>query len=65
METLQRHRISRAQAKQRAGRAGRTRAGKCFRLYPQSVHDHELETAMPPEILRSSLSVRFTCRVLR
>ncbi len=29
--------ISRASAQQRAGRAGRTRPGKCFRLYTEKV----------------------------
>lgn len=30
--------ISRASAQQRAGRAGRTKPGKCFRLYTEKVH---------------------------
>lgn len=29
--------ISQCSAKQRAGRAGRTRPGKCYRLYPEST----------------------------
>jgi ATP-dependent RNA helicase DHX8/PRP22 len=44
------------QAVQRAGRAGRTRPGKCYRLYPQSVFDHELPPITLPEIQRSSLT---------
>ncbi|GAQ81335.1 ATP-dependent RNA helicase DHX8/PRP22 [Klebsormidium nitens] len=48
--------ISRVQAVQRAGRAGRTRPGQCYRLYPQSVFDHELPPVTLPEIQRSSLT---------
>ncbi|KAF9789233.1 P-loop containing nucleoside triphosphate hydrolase protein [Thelephora terrestris] len=47
--------ISQASARQRAGRAGRTRPGKCFRLYPEQVFTKELESQTPPEILRSNL----------
>jgi pre-mRNA-splicing factor ATP-dependent RNA helicase DHX15/PRP43 len=47
--------ISQASARQRAGRAGRTRPGKCFRLYPEHVFTEELEAQTPPEILRSNL----------
>ena len=47
--------ISQASARQRAGRAGRTRPGKCFRLYPEHVFTKELESQTPPEILRSNL----------
>ncbi|KAH9303077.1 hypothetical protein KI387_014660, partial [Taxus chinensis] len=48
--------ISRVQADQRAGRAGRTRPGKCYRLYPFSVYEHELLETTIPEIQRSSLA---------
>lgn len=48
--------ISRVQADQRAGRAGRTRPGKCYRLYPLSVYHEELLDATVPEIQRSSLA---------
>lgn len=48
--------ISRVQADQRAGRAGRTRPGKCYRLYPSSVYNEELLDATIPEIQRSSLA---------
>jgi pre-mRNA-splicing factor ATP-dependent RNA helicase DHX15/PRP43 len=34
--------ISRASAKQRAGRAGRTKPGKCFRLYTEKSFKEEL-----------------------
>lgn len=35
--------ISRASAQQRAGRAGRTRPGKCFRLYTERSFNQELQ----------------------
>lgn len=47
-------RISRASAEQRAGRAGRTAPGKCFRLYTESQF-MEMEEQTPPEILTSNL----------
>ncbi|CAM9242893.1 unnamed protein product, partial [Phaeothamnion confervicola] len=48
--------ISRASAKQRAGRAGRTRPGKCFRLYTEKSFKEELLEQTYPEILRSKMS---------
>ncbi|KAF5378953.1 hypothetical protein D9757_008739 [Collybiopsis confluens] len=48
--------ISRASAQQRAGRAGRTRPGKCFRLYTEKDFISELEEQTHPEILRSNLA---------
>ncbi|KAK6590630.1 PRP43 involved in spliceosome disassembly mRNA splicing [Cryptosporidium xiaoi] len=48
--------ISKASAKQRAGRAGRTREGKCFRLYTEESFKKELIDQTHPEILRSNLS---------
>ncbi|WVQ76583.1 hypothetical protein IAR50_006255 [Cryptococcus sp. DSM 104548] len=48
--------ISKASAMQRAGRAGRTRPGKCFRLYTERDFVKELEEQTHPEILRSNLS---------
>ncbi|PHH64016.1 hypothetical protein CDD81_5121 [Ophiocordyceps australis] len=47
--------ISKASASQRAGRAGRTRAGKCFRLYTEQVYQ-ELPEVNTPEICRSNLA---------
>jgi pre-mRNA-splicing factor ATP-dependent RNA helicase DHX15/PRP43 len=47
--------ISKASAKQRAGRAGRTRPGKCFRLYPERAFEKDLKENTYPEILRSNL----------
>jgi len=48
--------ISKASAQQRAGRAGRTRPGKCFRLYTEKDFIRELEEQTYPEILRSNLA---------
>ncbi|KAL9111058.1 MAG: hypothetical protein Q9227_004491 [Pyrenula ochraceoflavens] len=48
--------ISKASAQQRAGRAGRTRPGKCFRLYTEGAFKKELIEQTHPEILRSNLS---------
>lgn len=48
--------ISKASAQQRAGRAGRTRPGKCFRLYTEKAFKGELIEQTYPEILRSNLS---------
>ena len=46
--------ISKASAQQRAGRAGRTRPGKCFRLYTEKDFMSELEEQT--QILRSNLA---------
>lgn len=48
--------ISKVQANQRAGRAGRTRPGKCYRLYPSTVYHDEFLDVTVPEIQRSSLA---------
>ncbi|XP_062130713.1 ATP-dependent RNA helicase DHX15 homolog [Drosophila sulfurigaster albostrigata] len=47
--------ISKASAQQRAGRAGRTRPGKCFRLYTEKAFKNEMQDNTYPEILRSNL----------
>lgn len=47
--------ISKASATQRAGRAGRTKPGKCFRLYTESNYD-ALQPTSIPEIQRSNLA---------
>ncbi|ESO90300.1 hypothetical protein LOTGIDRAFT_206726 [Lottia gigantea] len=47
--------ISKASAQQRAGRAGRTRPGKCFRLYTEKAYKNEMQQNTYPEILRSNL----------
>eukprot|EP00978_Attheya_sp_CCMP212_P004713 scaffold10348_cov54-Attheya_sp.AAC.6 len=48
--------ISRASARQRAGRAGRTQPGKCFRLYTEQSFLEDLQETTYPEILRSKMS---------
>eukprot|EP00271_Cylindrocystis_brebissonii_P001537 TRINITY_DN1179_c0_g2_i1.p1 TRINITY_DN1179_c0_g2~~TRINITY_DN1179_c0_g2_i1.p1 ORF type:complete len:738 (-),score=153.97 TRINITY_DN1179_c0_g2_i1:392-2605(-) len=48
--------ISKASAHQRAGRAGRTQPGKCFRLYTESSFKKDLQEQTYPEILRSNLA---------
>ena len=55
METLTVTPISKASAQQRAGRAGRTAPGKCFRLYTAHSYEHELEDNTIPEIQRTNL----------
>ncbi|XP_055684483.1 pre-mRNA-splicing factor ATP-dependent RNA helicase DHX16 [Lutzomyia longipalpis] len=55
METLMVVPISKASANQRAGRAGRTAPGKCFRLYTAWAYKHELEDNTVPEIQRINL----------
>ena len=42
-------------AHQRAGRAGRARPGKCFRLYTEGSFKKDLQEQTYPEILRSNL----------
>ncbi|WEW57763.1 DEAH-box ATP-dependent RNA helicase prp22 [Emydomyces testavorans] len=48
--------ISQAQAKQRAGRAGRTGPGKCFRLYTEAAFQSEMLPTSIPDIQRQNLS---------
>ncbi|KAF7547679.1 hypothetical protein G7Z17_g7555 [Cylindrodendrum hubeiense] len=48
--------ISQAQANQRAGRAGRTAPGKCFRLYTEAAYQSEMLPSPIPEIQRQNLS---------
>lgn len=55
IETLTAVPISKAAATQRSGRAGRTKPGKCFRLYTQQAYE-ELPDATVPEIQRSDLA---------
>lgn len=52
IESLTSTSISKASASQRAGRAGRTKPGKCFRLYTEQA----LPEANAPEIQRSNLA---------
>ena len=56
MESLLINIISKENADQRAGRAGRTKPGKCFRLYTQESYEKELKKSSIPEILRSNIT---------
>ncbi|GJQ12399.1 hypothetical protein GpartN1_g4190.t1 [Galdieria partita] len=47
--------ISQASASQRAGRAGRTGPGRCYRLYTEYAFSHEMLPANVPEIQRTNL----------
>lgn len=55
MESLVVTPISRAAANQRAGRAGRTGPGKCFRLYTKYAFYNELPESTAPEMTRVNL----------
>lgn len=48
--------VSRANANQRSGRAGRTGPGYCFRLYTDRQYRDELMESAVPEIQRTNLS---------
>ena len=55
MESLIVTPVSKASSLQRAGRAGRTGPGKCFRLFTAWSYQHELEDNTVPEIQRTNL----------
>ncbi|KAI4182369.1 MAG: hypothetical protein LQ348_004861 [Seirophora lacunosa] len=55
VETLSVTPVSKASAVQRAGRAGRTKPGKCYRLYTEAAYG-SLREATVPEIQRSNLA---------
>ena len=55
IETLTATPVSKASATQRAGRAGRTKPGKCYRLYSETAYN-PLPEATVPEIQRSNLA---------
>ncbi|KAH9932076.1 P-loop containing nucleoside triphosphate hydrolase protein [Epithele typhae] len=48
--------ISQAQARQRAGRAGRTGPGKCYRLYTEAAFRNEMLPNSIPDIQRTNLT---------
>uniref|UniRef100_A0A8C7YHV7 RNA helicase n=1 Tax=Oryzias sinensis TaxID=183150 RepID=A0A8C7YHV7_9TELE len=48
--------ISKSEARQRAGRAGRTSAGKCFRIYTAEFWEKCMPEYTVPEIQRTSLT---------
>ncbi|KAF5949663.1 hypothetical protein HYC85_011656 [Camellia sinensis] len=56
MESLLVTPISKASAMQRAGRAGRTGPGKCFRLYTAYDYHNDMEDNTAPEIQRTNLA---------
>jgi len=56
LDRLQVTPISQAQAKQRAGRAGRTGPGKTFRLYTEVAFQSEMLPTTVPEIQRQNLA---------
>lgn len=56
MESLLITPISKASATQRAGRAGRTSAGKCYRLYTAFNYNNDLEENTVPEVQRTNLA---------
>ena len=45
-----------SEAIQRAGRAGRTAAGQCHRLYTQEIYSDVMKERIVPEIQRTSLT---------
>lgn len=47
--------ISKASASQRAGRAGRTGPGHCYRLYSSAVYERDFAEYTDPEILRTPI----------
>ena len=55
MEMLKVYPVSKSQANQRAGRAGRECAGKCYRLYTEETYE-ELEAVSLPEIQRMNIA---------
>lgn len=55
-KTLDRQRISQAQAKQRMGRAGRTEAGICYHLYTKNFFENIMHKYPEPEIRTNDIS---------
>jgi ATP-dependent RNA helicase DDX35 len=55
IETLTTTPVSKASANQRSGRAGRTKPGKCYRLYTEQAYSM-MDKSTSPEIQRSNLA---------
>lgn len=55
MDALQVFPVSRAAADQRAGRAGRTGPGTCYRLFTETAYQNEMLPNPVPEIQRTNL----------
>ncbi|KAL8162870.1 hypothetical protein V2J09_014359 [Rumex salicifolius] len=55
MDALQVFPVSQAAANQRAGRAGRTGPGTCYRLYTENAYLNEMLASPVPEIQRTNL----------
>lgn len=55
MEQLKIIPISQAQAKQRAGRAGRIGPGKCYRMYTEEQFSNDMVPETVPDIMRANL----------
>lgn len=47
--------VLKASGKQRAGRAGRVRAGQCWRLYPEAFHSRHMPSHTLAEMIRTPL----------
>jgi pre-mRNA-splicing factor ATP-dependent RNA helicase DHX15/PRP43 len=56
LKTLVTAPISKVSARQRAGRAGRTQPGVCFRLYTEDTYDNVFIQSTSPGILESEIS---------
>ena len=56
MDSLEVTPISRASAEQRAGRAGRTGPGRCYRLYTKEAFEKEMQPETQPELQRTNLA---------
>ncbi|KAA8492608.1 putative pre-mRNA-splicing factor ATP-dependent RNA helicase DEAH2 [Porphyridium purpureum] len=56
IESLLVREISKDQAKQRAGRAGRTKPGVCYRMYTETAFNELMPEAFIPEMRRSNLT---------
>jgi ATP-dependent RNA helicase DHX36 len=64
LSSLKENWISQSSARQRKGRAGRTRSGVCFRLYSSRRHD-SLPIFQESEMLRSSLEeLALMCKIM-